>query len=105
MAVHAKSHEVPGTQWRIRCEGFLLRNIADQLTAPLHRAAAQCCGPGMEVLQAQQDFQERGFAAAVRAEDRKELAGVDVEVQVLPQCPFPELQGGSAEAHYRFQRS
>ncbi len=97
-------NQVACPQRRIRCKGLLLRYVSNTFTAAFHCVAAQRHSSGMQFLQPQKNFQEACFSAAIGPKNGKELSGVDVQVQIPPQCPLAELQARSAEAHYRCQK-
>ena len=51
----------------------------------------------VERLQPEEHAQQRGLAGAVGAEHGEELAGLDVEVEALPQRALAEAQCGAAQ--------
>jgi hypothetical protein len=102
VAVHPQAHQVPGAHGCVTGERFLLRDVADQAAAALNRVSAERGLAPVQVLKAQQDFEEACFAASVGSKHREELARPDLQVQILPQRPLAECEGRPGEADHGF---
>ena len=48
-------------------------------------------------LRSQQHFQQRGFSGSVRPENRDELTGRHLQIEVIPQHPVAEGEPGTGE--------
>ena len=96
--VQAEPDEVAPAQRQVRVQRLLLRDVADVRAAPPRFPAGDPHLARGQRLEPEQHAHQRGLARPVGAEDRDELAGLDVEVEAAPERPLPERQPGAAEA-------
>ena len=96
--VQSEPDEVAPAQRQIRVQRLLLRDVADVRAAPPRFPAGDPHLARGQRLEPEQHAHQRGLARPVGAEDRDELAGLDVEVEAAPERPLPERQPGAAEA-------
>jgi hypothetical protein len=52
-----------------------------------HRLAAQGCHATIRSFQPGKCMQGQGFADAIRAQHRQDIAGMNLEVEIFDQCP------------------
>lgn len=76
---------VAGAQRGARVHQPLLRDVADPPVAATDRTAEERHRPARQALLAEDGAEQRGLAGAVRSEDGDELAGLDVEVEPVPE--------------------
>ncbi len=99
VSVETHPHQVPGLEHGALVDRDPLRHVADSRTAAPYRLAADPRLAVGQLLLAEQHLEQARLPGPVRAQNRDELAGSDVEVQSLPQHPVAEGERGAAGPH------
>ena len=92
MAVEPEPHEVASAQGQIAIEGALLRHVPHVLPAFARRPAVHEHASRRRLEQAEQDPDQGRLARSIRAEHCEELAGLQLEAEVLPEDAPVEAQ-------------
>lgn len=101
VAVESHAHEVAAAHRGVVVDAALLGDVADVRVSASGAVAVDAGRTGIQLILSEEDLEQGGLAAAVGAEDGDELAGLDVDVEVVPQHPVPETQLCVAELEDR----
>ena len=97
MTVDTQLDQIAPAQTQPAVDSAVLGNVTDPVAAGFDWLPLDQCGAGAERELAQQHFQQRGFSGSVRPENRDELTGRHLQIEVIPQHPVAEGEPGTGE--------